>query len=473
MFIEDSKEYQSQTYEKIIEFTSDKTSGKKEFRWNYDSGELLCNAKAPRINCVIDSNDLDFVSAQKSSFVYLDVGVWSEYDGQYNFGLISGPDVYLMEFLPKETSTVTPTSKNETINNFLDDIKKSGHSFRVVSYAQAQKVPNESQDDQEVYLFLPDYHLPPISWFYKNKKNPKVNSEIQEPVSNNEWLLNSAAFRNLNSGSLDLETSLRLKNLDDSSKTRRKHKSDIFGNAGNALVLFLSSLVNASFITKKHLHIIHIGDMFELWMNRPYQFRVESASDKPVFVSGGVQNVQSWLLESMLMNLDVMKTHREIEGEVKNGNIAEIKYIWGNHDAYLMYDSVTSDCEIPARTRSFDSSNSSIHAEHGHRFDSFNHDYIKRTFGGIKDPWGVLLCNMTFKFPGMRKLEEKGRKMVKAISHGPEFRDIFVLGSSIIHLNQIINQKKTPFGIFVMGHTHIRDLGIVNIGTKYHDKKSN
>ena len=116
---------------------------------------------------------------------------------------------------------------------------------------------------------------------------------------------------------------------------------------------------------------------------------------------------------------------------------------------------------------SVDSSNDLIHAEHGHKFDSFNHDYIQQTFGGKKDPVGIQLTNMTFKFPVMRKLEASARKLVKVISHGPDFRDIFVLGSSVIHLNQIINQKKTPFGIFVMGHTHIRDLAIVKVETKY------
>jgi len=471
MFIEDSNQYPPNKYEKIIEFISDETAGKKEFRWNYDCGELSYHVKRSRNECVIDCNDSDFISSQRSSFVYLDVGVWSEYDGQFNFGLINGPDVYLMEFLPNVTSPNTPSSKKEPVNNFFDDIKKGGNSFRMISYAKAQNLHDEPQEDQEIYLFLPDYHLSPITWFYKN--NSKSNSKIKQSVSNDNWPLNSPAFRNLKSRSEDLEPFLQLKSLDDSAKTRKKHKSDIFGNAGNSLVLFLNSLVNASSITKKHLHIIHIGDMFELWMSRPYQFRISSKSDRPLFIPGGESKVQLWLLESMLMNLDVMNAHKMIEDEDKRGNIAEIKYIWGNHDAYLMYNTITSDCGIPPRIRSFDSRNNAIHAEHGHKFDTFNHDYIEQIFGGKKDPWGIQLTNLTFKFPGIRKLEAKGRKLVKALSHGPEFRDIFVLGSSIIHLNQIINQKNIPFGIFVMGHTHIRDLAIVNIATKYCDKSMN
>jgi UDP-2,3-diacylglucosamine pyrophosphatase LpxH len=283
--------------------------------------------------------------------------------------------------------------------------------------------------------------------------------------------LNTPSFQDLNSESYNLKNFLIQKIIDESKTTRRKHKSDIFGDAGNALVLFLNCIINSNSEIKKHLHIIQMGDMFELWMNRPYQFRIKENSERPVLVSGGEKNVQLWLLESILMNLDVMEAHKNIEDDVKKGKIAEVKYIWGNHDSYLMNETITTNCDIPSRLRSFNSPNNLIHAEHGHRFDSFNHDFIKQTSGGKKDPWGVRLSNLTFRFPGIRKLEAKGRKLVKAISKGPEFRDIFVLGASIAHLNQKIQQNKYPFQIFVMGHTHIRDLRVVNIRTKYLEKQ--
>jgi UDP-2,3-diacylglucosamine pyrophosphatase LpxH len=467
IFIEEQKEFQTQPYEKTIEYIKKEKNSNNDFRWNFFVGEFVDSSKTPGNESSIDTNDSDLLSSMKSSFVYLDVGVWSEYDGQYNFGLICGPDVYLMEFVPKESISKGLVSKNNLVNDFLEGITKSGHSFKVVSYAQSQNMHEEHQKTQEIYLFLPDYHLPPISWFYK--KNSKSGSS--ESIPNDSWPLNTSFFKDINSDSSNLKKLLGQKIFDDSKGSRKKHKSDIFGGAGNALVLFLNCIINTNSALKKYLHVVQMGDMFELWMSRPYQFRAKENSQRPILVSGGEKNIQSWVLESILMNLDVMKAHKKIEDDVKTGNIAEVRYIWGNHDSYLMYDTITTSCDIPSRIRSFNSPNNLIHAEHGHRFDSFNHDFIKQTSGGKNDPWGVRLSNLTFKFPGIRKLEAKGRKIVKAISKGPEFRDIFVLGASIAHLNQKIHQEKHPFGIFVMGHTHIRDLRIVNIRTKYLKKQ--
>ena len=468
-YIEDSDDYRAKEHTRTLQFTNDKKSD-IAFRWVYDNGEINCSQKRGFCkHCTINSDEIHTISQQKSSFVYLDVGVWNEYDSQYDFGLVNGPDVYLMEFLPNGTQENILSSKKKSVNDFLEDIKKSGHSYKIINYAHAQNVDNESINDDALYLFLPDYHMPPISWVYAKKEIIYLPSLDSTYHNDGKWPFDSTAFVNSKKDLQirDLNSYFVLKNLDDSKKSERKpHKADIFGNAGIALKLFLEILINASPITKKRLHIIHVGDMFELWMNRRYQFRSGGQLNKPHFIPNGLKNAEQWILESILMNLDVARAHQKIDEEVKMGNIAESQYIWGNHDSYLMDSAVSDDCGLKRRHRSYRGLNDNLHVEHGHRFDSFNYDNIEQTLFGLRDPWGIQLTNFTYKFPWMRKLESIGRNIIKMITSSLETRDIFVLGASIIYMNEI-KQEKKPFNIFVMGHTHIRELSVYNIETKY------
>jgi hypothetical protein len=158
----------------------------------------------------------------------------------------------------------------------------------------------------------------------------------------------------------------------------------------------------------------------------------------------------------MLWNMEVMEAHRAVE----QAGLAEVLYLWGNHDAYLMSPDLCTQVSLPARPASFAGLGGDLHVEHGHRFDSSNFDNVKWTGGPF---W----ANAAYYFPSIRKAEPLGRNAVSLMTGAPEERHCYYIGASLLYLHQKFVEKQRPFSIFCMGHTHARMLGIFTITGQY------
>jgi hypothetical protein len=57
---------------------------------------------------------------------------------------------------------------------------------------------------------------------------------------------------------------------------------------------------------------------------------------------------------------------------------------------------------------------------------------------------------------------------ISSIGHPSEQRDCHVLGATLIYLYQRYDLHQGPFGIYVMGHTHDRNLFRFNVRADFH-----
>jgi UDP-2,3-diacylglucosamine pyrophosphatase LpxH len=237
-----------------------------------------------------------------------------------------------------------------------------------------------------------------------------------------------------------------LKVLDDHSGGRRRaHEADIFREAGTQLGRFLGALAHLTPNCRSRIHLIVMGDMFELWLNRTYLFE-STDSGPPQFVPGGENRAADYVAEVMLWNTDVIEAFQQVE----QAGLAEVKYIWGNHEAYLMSASVTRQTGLQRRWPEYNGLNGDLHAEHGHRFDSWNFDNVRG--------WsGPDISNWVFWAPSLRQCEpfDEGK------------RNTFVRGASLLYLSERIDRRQKPFRVFCMGHTHRPFMRRVKIRINY------
>jgi UDP-2,3-diacylglucosamine pyrophosphatase LpxH len=441
--------------------------GKGKFRFVFDQGGLRCGyeSKNEKI-CLVSNGKMNSINRDKNSFVYLDCGCWVDNSDGNNtkrrdFGLICGDNVYLCQFYGDRSAS---RSKISNVHNFFKEMATSNCGCRVVRYARAnQPLHEKTLKDTDLFLFLGDLHLPPIKWFYKQEEistHVLVGGPFTYPP---EWLDETPA--------MSRQTNYWLKNYYSYSqlwlKNHRDAKGPISGNpdifklAGNDLVKFLTGISKLSREIKSKLHFIQTGDMFEMWVGRDYQYKLNE-NQKLMLTQESVNIVEDWALEVILKNIEVFEAYNKLQ----NSKLKEVKFLWGNHDSYLSDSRVTSDLKIPPRSPIYIGLNNDLYVEHGHRFDKSNFDENK---DGITD--GPKLTNATYWMPFVRKLEPQARGLKSFFTGDPEFRKITMLGATLIYLYKKYDEGINPLKLYVLGHTHKAMLTHVPIKVDYHLNK--
>jgi hypothetical protein len=334
--------------------------------------------------CEATPNKMANVNHDRPSFVYLDIGCWCDNahgggEQRRDFAIVCGPHVYLCEF---KQDGIVPVSRVEAVQKFFSEVANQGYGIQVVRYLCANTWAKKISSDPNLYLFLGDLHLPPSSWF----------KEAQ----------NSA---------------------------------DIFQFAGDGLVLFLGMLNNLTAGVKQSLHFIQTGDMFEMWLGRDYLFKAGKVA--PEWANADApQKAIDWLREAIDRNGAVMEAFKKLE----HAGLAEVAYLWGNHDTYLQKIEVTSQVDLPKREPYFKTSDGTVFCEHGHRFHGLNFDNIS--------PFakGHFYSQIAYLFPHARMFAPK--------EDSPTKRHKYLLGATLIYLYQDYDRQELPFSIYVMGHTH-------------------
>jgi|ERR1035437_6695252 UDP-2,3-diacylglucosamine pyrophosphatase LpxH len=457
-FIEDDKQFAASEYPHRLTYMFDESlPGKGGFRYSFDAGGLKCSelpAKQTQ-TCIVSPTKMSVLQHETPAFVYLDNGCWVDNaDGngakRRDFALVCGPHVYLCEY---GTNSTPNSSKVEAVNSFFSQLKKNGHGIQVLQYLHAFDTVPSTVGDPNLYLFLGDLHLPPVSWFYSDIALG-VFSEVRNPPS---WLANTPVFKHQNNA--------RMRNYYSISECAREHNSvpkplgtnaDIYGNAEVDLVAFIDGIISLPAAIKSQIHFIQTGDLFELWLGRSYQYK-PSVHGEPVFESDNSPNlIADWCLEVMIQNARLFEALHRLE----RCGLREVKYLWGNHDAYLKEKVITRLLDIPDRDPIYIGLNNDLHAEHGHRFDCQNHDNTAYWFEG---PMGAELA---YSLPVLRSAEKPYRTISSLLSRSNE-RDLYLEGASLIFLAEKYDLKKPPFAIFAMGHTHDRKLFKFKIKAEY------
>ena len=460
MAIEDDKAFAGTTYERPLRYVFDKSlpaSGSK-MRYVFNEGGLSCSEAAERGDqiCLASPNERVAIGRDRPSFVYVDNGCWVDNaDGQgtrrRDIVVVCGPNVYLCEMA---SLRVAPDSKVPTVKELFIALAAAGCGLRVLGYLQAKDVHSQTSEDADVYLFLGDLHMPPVSWFY-TRETLAVFNETRTPPA---WFFGLPAMWR--------QRDALLLNYYSIAQVSREHNSvpaargpigcpDIFQHAGNDLVRFLNAVSGLSATLKQRLHFIQTGDMFELWLGRDYQYR--PGPRDPAWLDAESPNrAADWALEVMIQNMPVIEAFRSLQ----DAGIKEVQFLWGNHDAYLKSSEVTGQLGLPSRRPSFTGLNLDLFSEHGHRFDRSNHD-------NTSDWSGPAGANAAYYIPVLRSSEPMFR-FLSSIGHPSEERDCYLLGASLIYLYERYDLGKGPFGIYVMGHTHDRKLLRFNVRADFH-----
>jgi hypothetical protein len=446
--VEDDAGLKAPLYKRPLNYTYDRSlNGGGGWRFVFEQGSIRCSKPlSPYADvCRIAPNELNSLGSPDLTFVYLDAGRWG--GTEYSFGLGAGNDVYLCEYVPGEdwSDDQVPQCRNPQISNLIAQLWALNCGVRVLQYAHAS-APTHG-DSTDIHILIPDFHMPPVSWYFTREAATVFDPAYYRAPP--DWFCQTPAYRRNHN----------LYNAWYGMKTIRTggpvNDADIFGNAGKHLVRFLNALCRTSDSIRNKLHVVNMGDMTELWLNRAYQF-VPGKDLQPDFIPGGVDNVADWVSEVVLWNMEVIEAQRALD----QAGFSSVTYLWGNHDAYLMSPDVCSQVSFHRREGSFIGSGGKLHVEHGHRFDSSN-------FDNIKSSDGPFFANAAYYFPAIRKAEPLGRGAVSLVSGAPEERDCYLIGASLLFLQQKFVETKSPFRVFCMGHTHSRMLRTFNISGQY------
>ena len=464
-FVEDAKDLQAKGYARPLKYTVDKTipGAPRTFRYVFDQGGLRCSASAEHTDriCYVPRGSPTTIARESPSFVYVDVGCWADdADGngtrRRDFALICGAHVYLCEF---KNTAVMPLTRVPAVRSFFAALSERGCGAEVRVHALARDVNSKTPGDPNLYLLLGDLHLPPVTWFYS-----QADVAFPPPHEMPEWLGRTQAMARQKDHSLRFLYDRAATAREDGSVPQAKARTpgassspDIFGRAGGDLVHFLGALSNLPDELRRRLHFIQTGDMFELWVGREYQF-VPGAGGLPVWKDPAAPNrVADWALEVMIQNAWVIEAFRRLE----RAGLAEVRYLEGNHDAYLRKPEVTSQLRLPHRELSYRGLSDDLFVEHGHRFDSANFDEVDGTayFSGPS------ICKKLLEKPGLRKLEPMADYV--RIMTDPAVRDTYLLGGTLLYLHDRFQSQQKPFSIYAMGHTHARTMCRFDVRTSY------
>jgi UDP-2,3-diacylglucosamine pyrophosphatase LpxH len=460
-FVEETASIFAPRYEKVLTyFFDDSLPGNGAFRYSFDAGSLKCSQRPAQQSqvCLVSPAEMSALGHETPAYVYADNGCWSDNaDGKgakrRDFVLVCGPHVYLCEYSSNPTDL---KSKVASVETFFSHFKSLGRGIKVLGYQRAIDTLPQSTTDPNLYLFLGDLHLPPVSWFYNRMTLAVFNGTRTPPA----WLTALPAFQR--------QPDSLMRNYFSISEVARENGSvpqaqgptggnpDIYGKTETDLVNFIDGLASLPPAIKGVFHFIQTGDMFELWLGRDYQYQ-EGRYDPHLISPQSPNIIADWCLEIMIQNIRLFEALRRLE----NSGLREVKYLWGNHDAYMKEKSVTRQLGIPDRDPSYRGLSGDLFADHGHKFDDSNHDNTAYWFKG---PWGA---DMAFAVPVFRQLEKPVRVLTSLGSSNSE-RDFYLQGTSLMFLAEKYDRKIPPFAIYVMGHTHDRKLFRFNIKAEYH-----
>src|SRR5262245_7444587 len=178
---------QVQAYEVSLEYlwlppTLFSDGAPTEFRYRFEDGELHCS-QPPIKNreiCVVSRRELNALRTERPRFIYLDIGCWvddEKADGTMkkhrDFGMVCGSHVYLCRWRGRgeptaswETTVAERASSVPTVQRLFSALAKQGSDVAVVGHARIPEARETAPSEGEVYLFLGDMHLPPVSWFF-------------------------------------------------------------------------------------------------------------------------------------------------------------------------------------------------------------------------------------------------------------------------------------------------------------------
>jgi hypothetical protein len=442
-----------------LKYRSDLDNPDSPFRYDLDAGELHCSKPTgndQRI-CYVPREAETVLAASRPSFVYLDVGCWADdSDGngtpRRDFGLVCGQHVYLCEYLGQP---VVPVTRVPAVNEFFTGLARLGCGVRVIEYARARDFDRKTWQDPNLYLLLGDLHLPPAGWFHAQSDGlPAPRREVPP------WLAGTAAMARQRDGFIqEAHDRARFRQaMGDEAHALAfdRDNPDISMHAGESLARFLDGLASLDAQLRSRLHFIHLGDLFELWVGRKYHL-VPGPDGIPRWrLPESADIVADWCLEVMVQNEPVFSALRRLE----RAGLAEVKYLVGNHDGYLLKPEMTTQLGLPARAPLYRGLNGDLLAEHGHRFDSWN-------FGNVNGDEllsGPGLTRLLLLKPALRKLEGPLGKMM---FWTPKQRDLHMLGASLLFLDERFQQQKKPFSIYAMGHSHHRMLVRFDVRAEY------
>jgi hypothetical protein len=459
-FVEDDATLLAPAYARPLRYVYDeKVPGPSKFRYVFNEGGLTCSEAAGKGDqrCIVSAEEMTAIGPDRPSFVYADNGCWSDNaDGKgarrRDFVLVCGPHVYSCE---AQNSSATPQSKIQSVQQFFTALAAAGCAFRVVSYVRAKDTAPGTAQDPNLYLFLGDLHMPPVSWFFTSDAAGQCQAYGLPPPL---WIIQSPAFQ---------RRAIMINKYYNITSWARQNNSmpaanagiglgnpDIFGKAGPDLVRFLDALSNLPAAIKARFHFIQTGDMFELWLGRDYLYA--PGPFEPSWKSPNSPNgAADWILEVMIQNLPVIEAFHRLDG----AGLKEVKYLWGNHDAYTKAPEVCAQVAMPRRDPTYSGLNGDLFGEHGHRFDRSNHDNTSAWLGPLGASWA-------YKMPVVRQGEPIIRD-ISGIGH-PEEVDCYLLGATLIYLYERYDRHQPPFAIYVMGHTHARKLYRFNIKADWH-----
>lgn len=444
-------------YQRALNYTYDGSlgGGQGGFHYVFNEGALDCSVSAQhgeRI-CICSKEEMSAVQRVRPSFVYADVGCWVDNaDGnntkRRDFLLVCGVNVYLCEFV---SGGSVPTSNVASVDALFRAIAAQGHGIRVIQYGAARPpLAPQTATDPNLYLFVGDLHLPPVSWFHTGMELAVITQTRQPP----HWLANLPAMkRQPDYKMLNYYTAAQL-HREGHPNGPRENAADIFKAAGLDLICFLDCLSNLPSNIKSVLHFIQTGDMFEMWLSREYQYQT-GLVDPQWIDAQSVNRVSDWGLEVIIQNRPLFEAFRKLDA----AGLVETKYTWGNHDAYLKDHRVTQQLGQPRRDPSYKGLSGDVWSEHGHRIDRSNFDNVSSSAG----PTGA---NAAFYVPVLRKAEPMVRA-ITSIGHPSKERDCYLLGATLDYLHERFDLGNKPFAIFVMGHSHSRQLFRFDIRTTY------
>jgi hypothetical protein len=461
-YVEASNELRAGGYARPLRYTVDRSLADRRwpFRYVYDQGGLRCSHAAEHEQriCYVARDTEITLAKERPSFVYVDVGCWAD-DGdgkgtrRRDFALVCGQHVYLCEYVGKP---VVPHTRVPSVREFFTGLSDLGCGARVVQYARARNFDRKTWQDPSLYLLMGDLHLPPVAWFALPR-----DVAFPPPRDLPDWLARAPIMASqkdyLYHSVYDWVASQPTPRTEPVIRGVKGGHPDISGRAGLDFARFVRALCCLDPRVRQRLHFIQLGDLLEMWVGHYYQLAPGEDGTPTWRWPDSPRRVATWGLEVMLQNAPVFE---ELD-RLANAGLAEVKYLGGNHDGYLMRPEITQQLALPPRDPIYRGLNGDLLAEHGHRFDGWNHDGVH----GREILSGPFITFLLLARPDLRQLEGPLGKIAEAWS--PERRDAYLLGATLLYLHERMELRKKPFSIYAMAHTHARTLLRFDIRTKY------
>lgn len=375
---------------------------------------------------------------RKQAYLYMDVGRWLG-GGQY-FGVVCGGEACVCEYSPDESSPGR-VKRDIPAGGLLDQFLNSGG----IETKHGSIIPPPYKGDpHHLYVIIPDVHLPAAV-------SPKDTEKVLR------WNVYQKILQVENWGSIP--------------EPNYGQKRDFFGSlqSADALARFLTKIAKfsseiGSQLPRAQVTLVQIGDMYELWSDRPIDFQQSRRSEVVLTEPAGdtARTIGEWISCTHFLHQEIFDAFDKCKAE-----LSECVFLHGNHDSYLSVPAVVQAAnqrqaalrslaerafgseqvgggrweshfkttKIPSRVRDFHAPEG-IFFEHGQRVDRFNRD---------GETSGPETTNAAVSIESLKAGDSTRR-------------ETFVTGASAAYLI-----RKCDFGLYVMGHTHDPQIKLVEI----------